>query len=860
MSWIRFRRTEDRARRRGQAMVIFALTFVVLVGFAGLSLDATHLYLVQHTAQKAADAAALAAGKRLAGATQQSPVPNSNDLAAIAAHDFTAADGFITTRSTACDTTTTVGSITRFKATWFDIFPGSCGAGSGYNTAVSIVVPPYFPTPHCQTSPYNCMQVIVQSRVTNFLMGTMGIPTSLVSASSTVYAQPTGTTYDYPFPVAVYLYEPAVASIALCPVGQQCFDRTKVPARSLMSCRTAGSNCPTYWARPEASSMIVGADGTTLNPPQDVVALESNGDMILQGAIGDEYCDPYGVGASGCTLGAAVGSKGYAIAPGAIAYCATAGGAGTRLPTPCTAAGPGGTSTTPVYANETAFASHTWTPRIDLSGLPTCGTLLLNGGTVASSLSSSTCAPPASEPYTVLPGKYDWIVVNHGSYGFEPGIYDITGIAPVNTNTSGTANGIDHSRETATDWDLCTSAGGSPTACGGAAGLRAGVWIGHGSLNYGSFVATTYGACGGAATLAGGGGDPTIINAPGVVFRFESTSMGIVSTSEVQSVGMSAPGLGQMRQVGGAPLLFDMENNSFIHLDGSAARSGDSRGLNTFTGIIYQTSSATAGGVEVNPGIPTREDGEGGGTYNNAVVGQVYAYSFTNFGSVGAYDFSSGVGGAATPTVTTSGNQENSILVSSVLLPGPTATTEKLVVKYSDEWALDAYDAYVKINANSPVYFSDGIWSPRPTVGTPLPPNGVANSPSDYNGPPSHAAYPPASATGPYSGGLDSLNDPNWTMTYPVGGIYGPADGSTFQIEGDWTWGHERDLSAAVRGNDNATLTYTFPVPAGQTVTISMFMTDGDRCGDYVTSTWTFNNIGTPAPGVQVVGSVRLEQ
>ena len=38
-----------------------------------------------------------------------------------------------------------------------------------------------------------------------------------------------------------------------------------------------------------------------------------------------------------------------------------------------------------------------------------------------------------------------------------------------------------------------------------------------------------------------------------------------------------------------------------------------------------------------------------------------------------------------------------------------------------------------------------------------------------------------------------------------------------------------------------------------------MFMTDGDRCGDYVTSTWTFNNIGQPAPGVQVVGSVRLE-
>ena len=66
-----------------------------------------------------------------------------------------------------------------------------------------------------------------------------------------------------------------------------------------------------------------------------------------------------------------------------------------------------------------------------------------------------------------------------------------------------------------------------------------------------------------------------------------------------------------------------------------------------------------------------------------------------------------------------------------------------------------------------------------------------------------------------------------------------------------------------VRGNNFATLTYTFPVPplsSGTTVTIGMFMTDGDRCGDYVTSTWTFNNVGTPAPGVQVIGTVRLEQ
>ena len=81
MGWIRCGLIDRPEYRRGQAMVIFALIFVVLVGFAGLSLDATHLYLVQHTAQKAVDAAALAAGKRLAGATQQSPVPNSSACA-----------------------------------------------------------------------------------------------------------------------------------------------------------------------------------------------------------------------------------------------------------------------------------------------------------------------------------------------------------------------------------------------------------------------------------------------------------------------------------------------------------------------------------------------------------------------------------------------------------------------------------------------------------------------------------------------------------------------------------------------------------------------------------------------------------
>jgi hypothetical protein len=299
-----------------------------------------------------------------------------------------------------------------------------------------------------------------------------------------------------------------------------------------------------------------------------------------------------------------------------------------------------------------------------------------------------------------------------------------------------------------------------------------------------------------------------------------------------------------------------MENDNFIHIDAGSTRQSETPKLNSFTGIIYQYTNARAGGVEVNPGSPTRSEDFGNGATNSMVTGQIFAYSFTTFGNFGAFNFSNGTGGAATPSVTTSGIQENQILVSSVLQAGPTPTSESIVIKYADEWALDAYDAYVKINNGSPIYFSDGIWNPRPTVGQTLPPNAVTNIPSDAN-----AAKPTGAEIGAihYTRTTTSNGDPKWTMNYPVGGIYGPANGSTFTVEGNWTWGHERDLVTAVRGNDLATLTYTFPVPAGQTVTVSMFMTDGDRCGDYVTSTWTFNNIGQPAPGVQVVGSVRLE-
>jgi hypothetical protein len=91
-------------------------------------------------------------------------------------------------------------------------------------------------------------------------------------------------------------------------------------------------------------------------------------------------------------------------------------------------------------------------------------------------------------------------------------------------------------------------------------------------------------------------------------------------------------------------------------------------------------------------------------------------------------------------------------------------------------------------------------------------------------------------------------------------------DGSSFQIAGDWAWGHQMDLIAQGKGlgtgilNQSATITYTFPIPAGNTVVITSYMTDGDFCGDFATATWTFYNVGQSGAGQQVAGNVHLEQ
>jgi Flp pilus assembly protein TadG len=808
---------------------------LVLFGLAGLALDAGHLYLVARQAQNAADAAALAAGRSLATALQNGPPGSSSNAAVQAGHDWAGVNGFTTLfpSPNACDTTVSgapqVG-LSQFATTWYDTSV-PCGSTSGFNTRVTLYSPPQSLTTNCTVQPYNCLQVVVTQQVTNFLMGVLGQPVSTVTASASIFAQPPKGSLPLPPPVALYLYQPQSKQAGCNSLNQQCFDETLPPQRSGMSCKGALPNCPTLWVQPGSGPLIAGYDNS---PAGDMVAVESNGDVVLQDAT--TICDPYG-GAT-CAANQVTGSQGLALAAGTKLYCSGFGPGSTSNTTPpCTTTGQAPLGT--LYANDTSFSAKTWAPTVNTS-LPVCGALILNGDNVTNSFSvtpsSSQCYPSASEPYTILPGQYQYIVVNHGAYDVESGLYLITGTAPINTNLPGTlANGIDHSQENVapnTDWDLCTA---SPCT------LTAGVWIGHGSSLPGSFVpavAGTNGFCtgGGGGPKQGGGGDPTRILGNGVTLRLDSnpSAGGFVSTHEVDYIALISPISGSLKAAQGVPLLFDLENDNFIHLDASG------NGKSRFQGILYQYQNAKAGGVEMNPGLA------GGRTVQ---LGQVWAYSFTTFGTPGfAIDFTKGVGGATSGPPIIGGRREQEIFTGATL-SSPKPGYETVQIQYADEWALDAYNAYVRINYGLPVYFSQGIWVGTPSV---IPPNPNTPNPSDAN-----PAYPTGTEQGAsvnYTITTAAPPKPDWTYNFTDG------TGSTFRIYGDWVWGHEKSITGAAEQSNTATLEYMFPTPPGTQVVVELFMSDGDRCGDWATAQVAFNNIGQVNPGQQTIGTVRLEQ
>lgn len=797
--------SSDSGRRRprpnaGQTVVIFALCFTVLVAFAGLAIDGGHLFLVNRQSQNATDAAALAAAKQLAAAGKfLTGPPEVGDPAVKAAHDLASANGFPTVFSTACAS----GSGTALSVSWYD--RGGCSVTS-FGVRVTLNSPPQGTLSRaCQAAPYNCIQVVITRRVENYLMGVLGIPVTATTTLATAYAQPPGTAYNLPGPTAVYLYEPG----SNCASGNQCFKHDDPPSRQRLSC--SGGNCPTFWSATGSAPVIAGLDATVTNG-SDVPAVESNGDMVMQDRT--TFCDPYGGAA--CVPGIAVGAKGFSISSGSSLFCSGfASGTANGLASCLTGSLPGLGS---VAANETAFAPHGWTPTFNFTG-PDCGTLVLNGGSVQPT--NPSCTPPSSEPYTIMPGQYGYIVINHGRYDFQAGLYDITATAPPSV--------INHGLESVADFDLCGSS--CPT-------LTAGIWIGHGSNPYLPGAAGDGTSCGGAGAQ-GGGGDLTVVTGSGVSFRFESNSGGLVSTREVSQIALSAPGLGAAQGTAGIPLLFDLENKGFIHLDSGWA---GGRTVSHFTGILYQSPNAAGGGVELNPGL---------GISTPTLRGQVLAYSLTTFGEPGvAIDFSKGFG-ASTPIIAT-GHAEPEIVDGVSVVAGPTPNSESVVINFNDEWALNAYDAYVKINNGNPQFFSKGIWQVTPGPNDALPPNPNGNGPSDV---PSAAAYPNRSqpSASNYSIRTDANGLPDWTYSF--------GDGSSFEVDGNWTWGHEQDISGAVATwADAATLTYTFPTPPGSSVNVQVYLDDGDHCGDYAVIDDTFDNIGEPAGGQQTQGTVRLEQ
>jgi len=818
-------------RRRGQVLVIVALMFTVLVGFAGLALDAGHLFLVAHNAQNAADTAALSAGKQLTGGLKTSPPADSNDPAVKAAHDLAASNGFTTIRNTTCDTATP----TSFQTSWYDT-PLACGA-TNFTTRVAIYSPPQTLTADCQAVPYNCLQVVVTQQVQNFLMGVLGIPTTTISSTATVFAEPAGSVLPGPAGIGLYLYQPQAGCGG---IGKQCFNEAAAPARSQLSC-SGLNNCPTLWIRPGSGGVIQGINGSL--GAGDLPALESAGDIVIQDPT--TVCDPFGGAA--CSAGSATGAKGFSLAAGSKLYCSGSTPA-SESPVACSAAGPGGVALSTVAGNETAFTTYPWSAQVDTSALPACGHLVLNGDKVTvGNVIPPACTPAATDPYTIMPGKYDWIAINHGNYQFAPGIYDILGSATVNTNISGSANGIDHSGEAAADFDLCTGAAGSPTAC---PLLSAGVWIGHAtsSLLIGAGAASTPGACddSGPPPVQGGGGDATQIGGSGVVFKLEPSAGGFVSTNEVDFIELTAPAPGAMRQTAGVPILFDAEGNQFIHLDASGA---NPTFMSQFAGVLFQNSGVNGGGVEVDPHL--------GNGQVAAIKGQVFAYSFTTFGAaggVGILNFSAGLGASTSPLVSTAGDDEQEILTGANLVDPGVPGFERLVVTYNDEWKLDAYNVYVKINNNAPVFFSAGIWNPAPAPGAPLPP--ASNNPGD--------AFPaaPAPAQDP-SNNYVKVSATDWKITYGPAFSYGPGDNSTFEVSGAWVWGHEEDIPGSVDGANDATVTYTFPIPSGPVVNAQIFMSDGDSCGDFAIATFTFNNLAGGGGGggaTQSVGTVHLVQ
>jgi len=745
-----------------------------------------------------------------------------------------------------------------------------------------------------KSTQFECLQVVIQATQTHFLAGYFGVPSALIKVAATVFGSPgVSGSANLPPANALYLYQPQVSCTG------ECYNETLVPsggtnptrnylginsnAAGCSSAAACTSNTPTFWVSSQPGStapMIVGADGTKSAVPADYPAVQSNGDMVIQDPT--TICDSYN-GAT-CVSGqkqANASLRGWTlnnILAGSKVFCnALVDSSGTHNPVtpatltaPCTNANPPG-GLDHLFGNRATFSTQTWAPTVDTSKLPACGGVILNGDTVANSTWTGTqCLPandaecvngPTSCPYTLVPGRYDYIVVNEGVYEFRSGIYDITGMAPVNSNTTnwGTgpthtrANGIDHSGETgASDaFDLCKPLPATKElGCNGVGTngplLTAGVWIGQGtggSADYSSGSAT----CGANGTTTDAGGGPqTVVNGSGVTFLLEGAnerhaagSGGFVVTAEA-TANLSAPPTGTSNDVGGVPLLIADENSSFVHLDGQATTiTGLPTQTSGYTGIVYQAkadgTALSGGGVEINPHL---DAGAAKGTA--ALSGQVIARTFATFGAKApdptdpTIGFASAFNSGSAPVAST--GKEPSVIGAPTItaVQGSSPLVYAMQIPYKDEWPLDAADVWVRVNNGAKLF-----WYQAGQVYPATIPSAPAASPIS----------PYVTPTGNLAPVLGGEND--WERPLDSGG--NPDTAPYLEINGAWWFGHAQGAAGFTgkAGTYSATIQYVFQPPANGGIQVTLFLTDGDHCGDTAQATWTV--VGTS-------GQIRLIQ
>ena len=183
------------------------------------------------------------------------------------------------------------------------------------------------------------------------------------------------------------------------------------------------------------------------------------------------------------------------------------------------------------------------------------------------------------------------------------------------------------------------------------------------------------------------------------------------------------------------------------------------------------------------------------------------------------------------------GQSESELNGGTSLVAGPTPGTETMVLNYTDEWPMDASDVRMSVNGQTWQNFEDGSVAGQPGDSKPAKPN-----------PANHGDY-----------AVDPSDSTHWTRTLP------PVPGlpvSTLSAQGSWTWGHAQDLNYNGVKNNPAQVRYTFPIPSGANVTIAVYLTDGDHCGDYLSMSVTFANIKAPVfklnKTVSPTGTVRV--